>query len=245
MRLNEPVTQQEYPIPENATLMSTTDTHSRITYANEEFIKASGFTHQELAAQPHNIVRHPDMPSEAFADMWATLKGGQPWTALVKNRRKCGDHYWVRANAVPVVREGKQVGYMSVRTSASRDEIAAAEALYRGFRTGESRGLAFHKGLIIRRGALGWLSAFKTMSVRGRIRLAMACLAPAAAALAWGTGSAWRGHGRVQRRHHGAGHPCLVVPRSPDRQASRTTSATGIAGGDRRKPEGRAHGPRR
>jgi len=188
MRLNEPVTQQEYPIPENATLMSTTDTHSRITYANEEFIKASGFTHQELAALPHNIVRHPDMPSEAFADMWATLKGGQPWTALVKNRRKCGDHYWVRANAVPVVREGKQVGYMSVRTSASRDEIAAAEALYRGFRTGESRGLAFHKGLIIRRGALGWLSAFKTMSVRGRIRLAMACLAPAAAALAWALG---------------------------------------------------------
>ncbi|MFP3498148.1 PAS domain-containing protein, partial [Pseudomonas sp. SIMBA_059] len=97
----------------------------------------SGFSTDELVGQPHNVVRHPDMPKEAFADMWATLKNGEPWTALVKNRRKNGDHYWVRSNTVPVMRNGQPTGYMSVRTKASRDEIAAADALYRAFREGK------------------------------------------------------------------------------------------------------------
>lgn len=108
MRVNEPVTQREYDFPDNATLMSTTDTQSYITYANAAFVDVSGFSREEIERQPHNIVRHPDMPPEAFADMWATLKGGEPWTALVKNRRKNGDHYWVRANATPVVRNGRR-----------------------------------------------------------------------------------------------------------------------------------------
>jgi aerotaxis receptor len=97
MRNNQPVSQREYLFDDNATLMSTTDLNSHITYANDAFIEASGFTADEINGQPHNMVRHPDMPSEAFADMWATLKQGEPWTALVKNRRKNGDHYWVRA----------------------------------------------------------------------------------------------------------------------------------------------------
>ncbi len=90
--------------------MSTTDTHGNITYANDAFIEVSGFSRDEIEGQPHNLVRHPDMPKEAFADMWATLKGGEPWTALVKNRRKNGDHYWVRANATPLVRNSRTVG---------------------------------------------------------------------------------------------------------------------------------------
>ena len=113
------VTQQEFEFPEGATLMSTTDPSSHITYTNEAFVAISGFSRAELQGQPHNVVRHPDMPKQAFADMWATLKGGEPWTALVKNRRKNGDHYWVRANATPVVRDGRQAGYMSVRIGAS------------------------------------------------------------------------------------------------------------------------------
>lgn len=126
MRNNQPVTQHEYDFPDDATLMSTTDANSYITYANAAFIQVSGYSGEEIEGQPHNLVRHPDMPKEAFADMWATLKSGEPWTALVKNRRKNGDHYWVRANAVPVMRNGQPTGYMSVRTKASRDEIAAA-----------------------------------------------------------------------------------------------------------------------
>lgn len=173
MRNNQPVTQQEYEFPDHVTLMSTTDTSSRISYANAAFVEVSGFTLEELQGQAHNIVRHPDMPKEAFADMWATLKQGEPWTALVKNRRKDGDHYWVRANAVPVVREGQQIGYMSVRTKASREEIKHAEQLYQDMREGRAAHLHLHKGLLVRKGLLGWTSALKTVSVRWRIRWAL------------------------------------------------------------------------
>lgn len=179
MRNNHPVTQREFEFPDNATLMSTTDTQSNITYANAAFVEVSGFSPEEIHGQPHNLVRHPDMPEEAFADMWATLKGGEPWTALVKNRRKNGDHYWVRANATPVVRNGQAVGYMSVRTKASREEIAAAEALYKDFREGNARHRHFHRGVIVRRGLMGWTSVMQTMPVRWRIRSALLVLAPA------------------------------------------------------------------
>ena len=174
MRTNEPVTQREFHFPDNATLMSTTDTQSYVTYANEAFVAVSGFSREEIKGQPHNFVRHPDMPKEAFADMWNTLKGGEPWTALVKNRRKDGDHYWVRANAVPVVRNGRQVGYMSVRTKPSRDEVAAADALYGDIREGRAGSRRFHKGLVVRSGLLSVSSWRQTLSARGRIRLTMA-----------------------------------------------------------------------
>ena len=177
MRINEPVTQREFDFSDNATLMSTTDTQSHVTYANQAFIDVSGFDREEIKGQPHNLVRHPDMPREAFADMWATLKGGEPWSALVKNRRKNGDHYWVRANAVPVVRNGRQVGYMSVRTKATRDEIAGAEALYRDLREGKAGNRHLHKGLVVRKGLQAWRSWRQTMSVRGRIRMTMAGMA--------------------------------------------------------------------
>ncbi|AGH87227.1 methyl-accepting chemotaxis protein [Ralstonia nicotianae] len=188
MRVNEPVTQREYDFPDNATLMSTTDTQSYIAYANAAFVDVSGFSREEIEGQPHNIVRHPDMPPEAFADMWATLKGGEPWSALVKNRRKNGDHYWVRANATPVVRNGRPAGYMSVRTKPTRDEVAAAEVLYRDFRAGRAGSRTFHKGLIVRTGLMAWRSVFQVMPVRWRIRLAFMVLLPLTLGAAWGAG---------------------------------------------------------
>jgi aerotaxis receptor len=190
MRTNLPITQREFDFPANATLMSTTDAQSHITYANEAFIAVSGFERDEILRQPHNLVRHPDMPTQAFADMWATLKAGRSWTALVKNRRKNGDHYWVRANATPVVRNGRVVGYMSVRTKPTRDEINQTEDLYRAFRENKAAGLAFHQGLVVRKGLLGWTSAFQTMAVRWRLRLGVGTLAAAsvAGAVALGAG---------------------------------------------------------
>ena len=188
MRVNEPVTQREYEFPDNATLMSTTDTQSYIAYANAAFVEVSGFSREEIEGQPHNMVRHPDMPPEAFGDMWATLKAGQPWTALVKNRRKNGDHYWVRANATPVVRDGRPSGYMSVRTKPSREEIAAAEALYKDFRAGKAGSRKFHKGLIVRTGWMAWRSIFQVMPVRWRIRLTFLSLLPTLIAVAWAFG---------------------------------------------------------
>ncbi len=178
MRTNLPVTQREFEFPADATLLSTTDTQSHVRYANESFLAVSGFTAEELIGQPHNLVRHPDMPKEAFADMWETLKGGQSWTALVKNRCKNGDHYWVRANATPVVRDGQLVGYMSVRTKPTRDEVRQAEQLYARFVRGEQGSQAFHKGIIIRTGLARWMSWTQTASLRSRI------LWPMSAALA-------------------------------------------------------------
>ena len=176
MKADLHVTGENYEFPEGSTLMSTTDISSHITYANSSFIAVSGFDKHELMGVPHNLVRHPDMPKQAFADMWATLKSGKSWTALVKNRRKNGDHYWVRANATPVVRGGHVTGYMSVRTKPSLDEVRAAEQLYRDFRQGDYRDRAFHQGLIVRTGWLRWVSVHQTLPVRWRIRLPMAVL---------------------------------------------------------------------
>ncbi len=183
MRRNLPVTQREYRLAPEATLLSTTDTQGRITYANGAFIEASGFSREELMGQPHNIVRHPDMPPAAFADLWRTIRAGLPWTALVKNRRKDGDHYWVRANAVAMRRGGEVLGYLSVRTCPGEAEVAAAERLYADVREGRARGLAFERGLIVRRGALAWLSLGKRMPIAARVGVgvALAC-APALAA---------------------------------------------------------------
>ncbi|EES42667.1 methyl-accepting chemotaxis protein [Burkholderia mallei] len=173
MRANLPVTQREYDFPDDATLMSTTDPQSYVTYANAAFIQVSGFERDEIIGEPHNFVRHPDMPTEAFADMWATLKAGRSWTAVIKNRRKDGDHYWVRANATPVIRNGQLVGYMSVRTKPSREEIAQADALYRDLREHRARGRKFHQGLVVRTGLFGWMSLLQTMSARWRVRAAL------------------------------------------------------------------------
>ncbi|MDF1485959.1 methyl-accepting chemotaxis protein [Ramlibacter sp. H39-3-26] len=188
MRANLPVTQREFDYPHDATLMSATDTQSRITYANAAFVQVSGFDADELLHQPHNAVRHPDMPREAFADMWATLKAGKSWTALVKNRRRNGDHYWVRANATPVVRSGQLAGYMSVRTRPARDEVAAAESLYRDFREGRAGSRRFHQGLIVRTGWLGWMSMLQTMSTAARLRCAVFGLAALVVVGAWFVG---------------------------------------------------------
>ncbi len=190
MRTNLPVTQQEYAFDDEATLMSTTDTSSHITYANDAFIKVSGFTPEEINGQLHNLVRHPDMPPEAFADMWATLKQGEPWTALVKNRRKNGDHYWVRANVIPVVRGGEAQGFMSVRTKPSAEEIQQTEKLYKEFRDGKRKGWRFHKGLLVRTGAMRWASLFKTLPLRWRIRSTMMALWPLTVAGVWSLGLA-------------------------------------------------------
>jgi aerotaxis receptor len=171
MRTNLPVTQHEYQFPGTETLLSTTDTASHISYANAAFMRTSGYSTEELIGQPHNLVRHPDMPVEAFADMWRSLKEGQSWTALVKNRRQDGDHYWVRANAAPMRRNGQLAGYLSVRTKPSRAEVEATEALYRRFKEGHASGLAFHCGLVVRTGVMRWASALQLLPTAWRVRL--------------------------------------------------------------------------
>ena len=130
MRTNLPVSQTEYVLPPDLTLVSVTDLKGRITYCNAAFATASGYSQAELMGQPHNLVRHPDMPEEAFRDLWATIESGHPWQGVVKNRRKNGDHYWVMANATPMRDGDRIVGYLSVRMAPSRAQIDACQALY-------------------------------------------------------------------------------------------------------------------
>ncbi len=181
------VTQNEYPLDDDTTLMSTTDLHSYMTHTNDTFVQVSGFTLQELLGQPHNIVRHPDMPKAAFADMWYTLQKGEPWSGIVKNRRKNGDHYWVRANAVPMVRNGQMTGYMSIRTRATEDEVAAVEPLYKALNEGRSK-KRIHKGLVVRK---GWLGKLPAMPLRWRVRSVMAVLFAVMAATLVASAAGW------------------------------------------------------
>ena len=125
------VSQQEEKFPQGAVLVSKTDTRGIISYANEAFVAISGYAREELIGKSHNIVRHPDMPPQAFKDLWDTLKNDRPWRGTVKNRCKNGNHYWVRATVAPVIEGGKITGYVSVRKAPSREQISAAEALYR------------------------------------------------------------------------------------------------------------------
>ena len=188
MRNNQPVTQREYAIPDGVTLMSTTDVSGRITYANQAFVHVSGYERAELIGQPHNLLRHPDMPPGAYADMWSTLKAGQSWTGLVKNRRKNGDHYWVRANAAPLWRKGKLEGYISVRTKADPQEVRNAAALYADWQSGRSTHLGINKGVVVRTGWLSILTATKTLSTAARVRLSTWPLLPLFVFLAWSLG---------------------------------------------------------
>ena len=138
MRNNGPVTQTEKTFSADTKLISTTDLKGKITYCNQAFESVSGFSQEELIGQPHNLVRHPDMPQEAFKAMWERLKEGKPWIGAVKNRCKNGDFYWVSAYVSPL-REGNEiVGYESVRTVPGRDVVRRAERAYAKLKAGKT-----------------------------------------------------------------------------------------------------------
>ena len=193
MRVNLPVSNSEYPFPSGETLVSTTDLKGRITYCNASFVLVSGYEREELLGQPHNLIRHPDMPEEAYRDMWETIASGQPWSALVKNRRKDGSFYWVMANVTPLMSGGQPTGYMSVRTEASREQIKASEALYATMRAEKADGQLIHRlscGQVQRVGLLGTLQRATHLSPAQR--LAVGSMAPALVG-----GLAWLGAGAM------------------------------------------------
>ncbi|EKE69567.1 methyl-accepting chemotaxis protein [Gallaecimonas xiamenensis] len=136
MRKNLPVVDSEVTFTEGEELVSTTDLRGIITYANDTFIRVSGFHESELLGQPHNMVRHPDMPPLAFADMWGKLKDGRPWRGVVKNRCKDGRYYWVDAYVTPIMEGNQCVGYQSVRRRPSRHLIEKAQAAYNNLNQG-------------------------------------------------------------------------------------------------------------
>jgi aerotaxis receptor len=121
---------QEVPFPDGRLIVSRTDTAGIITHFNQSFIDMSGYSKDELIGENHYILRHPDMPAAAFKDLWDTVQQGKKWHGYVKNLRKDGTYYWVHAIVIPNVREGKIVGYTSVRRKPSRKKINECIPLY-------------------------------------------------------------------------------------------------------------------
>ncbi len=138
MKINEPVTNNEVVVKDGEFLVTTTDLNGVVTSANRSLLEMSGFTREELVGNKHAIMHHPDMPSEVFDQLWQTIKAGCPWVGMVKNLCKNGDFYWVKANVTPLRANGQFAGCMSVCTKPSRQEIAAAESLYRDIRAGKA-----------------------------------------------------------------------------------------------------------
>ena len=172
MRNNQPVSNREVDVLDDQAIVSKTDMNGNIVYVNPYFTQISGFTEEELIGAPQNIVRHPDMPAEAFADLWESIKGGTPWTGIVKNRCKNGDHYWVRANITPIREHGKTIGYMSVRVKAERHQVAEAEEAYKAIRAGDGHGIRIKNGQLIRPGLVRLLARLSHVSLGMRIWLA-------------------------------------------------------------------------
>ena len=123
-------TENEIPYPDGKLIVSTTDTKGVITHVNHAFIEMSGYSEEELLGQPHFILRHPDMPAAAFKDLWDTVKKGEKWQGIVKNLRKDGAYYWVKATVIPNVRNGNVVGYTSVRRKPSVAVVDECIKLY-------------------------------------------------------------------------------------------------------------------
>jgi len=169
MRINMPVTGSEKILQDGDVIVSKTDTKGLITYINKTFMDISGFVEEELLGAPQNIVRHPDMPPAAFKDLWDTLQAGKSWKGLVKNRCKNGDHYWVEANANPIWENGQVVGYMSLRTKPSREQVEFAESLYRKIREGRARGWTVKEGRALRTGLAGWWNRMVNPTVKTRV----------------------------------------------------------------------------
>ena len=149
MKVNLPVTDKVYQVRHDQILNSKTDLKGVIVDASKDFEEVSGFSKEELLYSPHNINRHPDVPQAVFEDLWSTIQSGKCWNQVVKNRRKNGDAYYVVANVAPYYNSNhKHVGYLSVRTTASEEQIATIDGVYKKIADGK---LVIREGVVMSR----------------------------------------------------------------------------------------------
>ena len=120
-------------------MSSETDAKGVIIFANDDFCKIAEYTIEELMGQPHNMVRHKDMPKKAFKSLWDTVQKGEIWTGYVKNATKSGGYYWVFATVYPFESCDGSNGYMSCRRKASEKEIIEAVELYKQWNKEEGK----------------------------------------------------------------------------------------------------------
>ncbi len=139
MRINMPVSDHCIEVPKDSNILSTTNKKGQITHVNDELIKISGFSRDELIGNPHNIMRHPDMPRAAYEQMWQRLLQGKSWLGAVKNRCKNGDYYWVKAYVIPIVDEqGNIIELQSIRSELESDIRDRADSIYKDISNGQA-----------------------------------------------------------------------------------------------------------
>ena len=172
--MNSSTTSNEYPIPEGEVLVSKTDLNGIITYCNSTFVETSGYSKEELIGSPHNLIRHPDMPEQAFSDLWKTVRANKPWRGLIKNRRKDGRYFWAESDITPFIENGTTTGYVAFRYKATPEQIAQADAAYRAINSGTSN-LYIYEGKIValQNRLMRWLNAG---SIKFRIAAFMSAL---------------------------------------------------------------------
>ncbi|OGS91857.1 MAG: hypothetical protein A2Z95_10220 [Gallionellales bacterium GWA2_60_18] len=184
MRTNMPVSNVEREFRDGETIVSKTDLKGVITYVNPYYCEMSGYSEQESIGQPHNYIRHPDMPEEAFADLWNTLKQGKPWTGIVKNRCKNGDYYWVEANATPMRENGQLVGYMSVRSKPARAVVEATARIYQEIREGKST-YKVREGKAVKPGLFDFLDRIRNLKLGVKLGLSFGMVVLMAVGIGW------------------------------------------------------------
>ena len=176
MKINKPVTNKECVLEKSDSIVSKTDLKGVLTYVNNDFIRISGYSSSELIGKSHNILRHPDVPVEFFKDLWISLKEGRPWTGIVKNRCKNGDYYWVIANITPFYENDKLVGYMSVRTKATREQIDSTDAVYQIFADGKAGNLKILDGKVVKSTLIKKLNLFNRLTIKSHLAFVICLL---------------------------------------------------------------------
>jgi len=197
MRKNLPVTDKEIEVADGMRLISATNLRGVITYCNDDFETISGYPRDELIGQPHNLIRHPDMPEATFANMWSYLKAGKAWMGVVKNRTKCGGYYWVSAYVTPIWEAGEKVGYESVRVATTREQVERTQKLYSRLSAGQMPSARISRIMsTLRSGAPFIVSLVLTLLA---LQLTSPAWAAVVATLGHGLAAAWM-YGSVTKR---------------------------------------------
>lgn len=141
-------TDEEVTFSDNEIIVSKTDLGGRLTYVNRVFMDISGYAESELLGQPHNLIRHPDMPRTVFKYLWETIGGGREIFAYVKNMTKSGGYYWVFAHVTPTFgADGQIAGYHSNRRTPDTAALGKVEPLYQALLDAENRSSSRKEGL--------------------------------------------------------------------------------------------------
>lgn len=166
----------EYVLTDSDVILSKTDLKGNFTYVNQDCIRISGYSEQELVGRHQSIMRHPDMPKIISEDFWGTLNAGKTWTGIMKNRSKDGGFYWVETNSAPIMDKGKLVGYVAIRVKPTKEQIESADAAYRALNNGSKR-IEIRSGKAVERSAFEGLRFVRKLSIKARLIAAGSSLA--------------------------------------------------------------------